>query len=54
VVGCNNVLQFFSFHPAGVQILLGDGSVRLLKDRTPAPVAAAPVTARGGETVGLD
>jgi prepilin-type N-terminal cleavage/methylation domain-containing protein len=54
VVGCNNFIQFFSFHPAGAHILLGDGSVRLLKNGTPAPVVVAAVTARGGETAGVD
>jgi prepilin-type N-terminal cleavage/methylation domain-containing protein len=54
VVGCNNFSQIFSFHPAGAHVLLGDGSVRTLRNGTPAASVVAAVTARGGETIGPD
>ncbi len=53
-VGCNNFNQFFSFHTGGAHVLLGDGSVRMLRTGTPAASVVAAVTARGGETVGPD
>jgi prepilin-type N-terminal cleavage/methylation domain-containing protein/prepilin-type processing-associated H-X9-DG protein len=55
VVGCNNFAQIFSFHPGGgANVLMGDGSVRMVKSTTPAAVLVAAVTARGGEANGLE
>jgi prepilin-type N-terminal cleavage/methylation domain-containing protein/prepilin-type processing-associated H-X9-DG protein len=49
VVNCNNVNQFYAFHPGGVNILRADGSVVFLKDTTAPGVLAALITRDGGE-----
>ena len=54
VLGSNNYQQLFSFHTGGVNVAMGDGSVRFLLDATPTRNVVAAITARGGETLGLD
>ncbi len=44
----------FSFHPGGLNVLLGDGSVRYVKDSVSLPTFAALVTRGGGEVVSAD
>jgi prepilin-type processing-associated H-X9-DG protein len=39
----------YSFHPGGVNILLGDGSVRLLSNATDPLVVLQLITKAGGE-----
>jgi prepilin-type processing-associated H-X9-DG protein len=55
-VGCGcvnvvNVNEIYAFHPAGANILRGDGSVAFLKASTTAVVVAALVTRAGGEVI---
>jgi prepilin-type processing-associated H-X9-DG protein len=44
----------FSYHPGGVNVLFGDGSVKFLKDSTQILVIRGIVSARGGEVVSGD
>ena len=53
-VNCSNDNEIFSFHPGGSNVLIADGSVRFLKDRTAIGVVAALVTRQGGEIVSAD
>jgi prepilin-type N-terminal cleavage/methylation domain-containing protein/prepilin-type processing-associated H-X9-DG protein len=46
--------EIYSWHTGGANALFGDGSVRFLKDSTPATTIVALVTRAGGETVSLD
>jgi prepilin-type N-terminal cleavage/methylation domain-containing protein/prepilin-type processing-associated H-X9-DG protein len=48
-VNCTNNNEIYSFHSAGTNILLGDGSVRFLKRTVPPGVLAALVSRSGGE-----
>jgi prepilin-type N-terminal cleavage/methylation domain-containing protein/prepilin-type processing-associated H-X9-DG protein len=44
----------FSFHAGGINVLLGDGSVRFIKDSVSLPAFAALVTRAGGEVISSD
>ncbi|MDG3007465.1 DUF1559 family PulG-like putative transporter [Paludisphaera mucosa] len=44
----------FSFHTGGINVLLGDGSVRYIKDSVSLQTIAALVTRAGGEIVSAD
>ncbi len=44
----------FAFHPGGANVLLGDGSVRFVKDSVSLQTFAALVTRAGGEVVSSD
>jgi prepilin-type N-terminal cleavage/methylation domain-containing protein/prepilin-type processing-associated H-X9-DG protein len=46
--------ELFSFHPGGVNVLFGDGSVRFLKDTVAVTTLRALVTPKGGEVVSSD
>jgi prepilin-type N-terminal cleavage/methylation domain-containing protein/prepilin-type processing-associated H-X9-DG protein len=46
--------EIYAWHTSGANALFGDGSVRFLKDSTPATTIIALVTRAGGETVPLD
>ena len=46
--------ELFSFHPGGVNVLFGDGSVRFLKDTVAVTTLRALVTLKGGEVVSSD
>ncbi len=46
--------EIYAWHTGGANGLFGDGSVRFVKDSTPAAVIIALVTRAGGETVSLD
>ena len=52
-VGVNgtNATEIYAFHTAGANILFGDGSVRLLTERTSINVVIPLVTRSGGEVV---
>ena len=43
-----------SFHPGGVNVLFGDGSVRFVKDTVSEPIWQALGTRKGGEVVSAD
>jgi prepilin-type N-terminal cleavage/methylation domain-containing protein/prepilin-type processing-associated H-X9-DG protein len=46
--------ELFSFHPGGVNILMGDGSVRFLKDTVNIVTLRGLVTLKGGEVLSAD
>ena len=46
--------ELFSFHPGGVNVLMGDGSVKFLKDSVSVIVLRGLVTLKGGEIVSAD
>lgn len=46
--------EMFSFHTGGINVALGDGSVRFLRDSLDPLVVKAMVTATGGENVTFD
>jgi prepilin-type N-terminal cleavage/methylation domain-containing protein/prepilin-type processing-associated H-X9-DG protein len=46
--------EIYAWHTGGANALFGDGSVRFLRDSTPATTIVALVTRAGGETVTLD
>jgi prepilin-type processing-associated H-X9-DG protein len=46
--------ELFSFHPGGVNVLMGDGSVRFLKDSVSPVTLRGLVTAQGGEVISSD
>jgi hypothetical protein len=50
-VNCTNNNEIYGFHPAGVNILLGDGSVRILRAQTDINVVIALVTRAMGEVI---
>jgi prepilin-type N-terminal cleavage/methylation domain-containing protein/prepilin-type processing-associated H-X9-DG protein len=50
-INVSNVNGLYSFHPGGVNVLLGDGSVRYLRDSTSPGVLAAMITRNGGEAL---
>jgi prepilin-type processing-associated H-X9-DG protein len=44
----------FSFHPGGINILMGDGSVRFLKDSVNVVTLRALISLNGGEVISAD
>jgi prepilin-type N-terminal cleavage/methylation domain-containing protein/prepilin-type processing-associated H-X9-DG protein len=50
-INVSNVNGLYSFHAGGVNILLGDGSVRFLRESTSPGVLAAMITRNGGEVI---
>jgi len=50
-INVSNVNGLYAFHTGGVNILLGDGSVRFLRDSTSPGVLAAMITRNGGEVL---
>jgi len=46
--------ELFSFHPGGVNVLMGDGSVRFIKDTINPVTPRALVTRAGGEVISAD
>ena len=44
----------FSFHPGGINVLFGDGSVKFVKETTNLLVLRAIITSQGGEVVSSD
>jgi len=49
IINCNNDSEPYSFHPGGVCVVMGDGSVRFINQDISAAAFAALCTARGGE-----
>jgi prepilin-type N-terminal cleavage/methylation domain-containing protein len=49
VINILNVDGIYAFHPAGANILRGDGSVMFLKESTPPGIVAALITRNGNE-----
>jgi prepilin-type N-terminal cleavage/methylation domain-containing protein/prepilin-type processing-associated H-X9-DG protein len=46
--------ELFSFHPSGVNLLFGDGSVRFLKDTVSVVTLRGLITLKGGEVISAD
>jgi prepilin-type processing-associated H-X9-DG protein len=46
--------ELYSFHPSGCNVLMGDGSVRFLKDTTGPTILRALVSLNGGEIISAD
>jgi prepilin-type processing-associated H-X9-DG protein len=46
--------ELFSYHPGGVNVLMGDGSVRFLKDTVNVVTLRGLVTLKGGEVISAD
>jgi prepilin-type processing-associated H-X9-DG protein len=46
--------EIFSYHPGGANVLMGDGSVKFLKDGTNPVVLRGLVTYQGREVIGAD
>ena len=46
--------ELFSYHPGGVNVLMGDGSVRFIKDSINVVTLRALITLKGGEVVSAD
>ena len=46
--------ELFSFHSGGINVLMGDGSVRFIKDSVSVITLRALVSANGGEVVSAD
>ncbi len=46
--------ELFSFHPGGVNVLMGDGSVRFLKDTVNIVTLRGLITPKGGEVISAD
>jgi prepilin-type N-terminal cleavage/methylation domain-containing protein/prepilin-type processing-associated H-X9-DG protein len=51
MINCTNNLGAYSFHPGGVNVAMGDGSVRFLGDQIQPEVFAALCTMAGGEVI---
>ncbi len=50
-INCTNDMELYSFHPAGVNAVMGDGSVRLLSAGMTLRTLAALITSAGGEVI---
>src|SRR5207247_1232167 len=50
-VNCTNENEIYGFHPAGAQVLMGDGSVRMLRAGTDINVVIALATRARGEVI---
>ena len=46
--------ELFSFHPGGINVLMGDGSVRFIKDSVNLVTLRALVSCAGGEVISAD
>ena len=54
IMNCNNDSEPYSFHPGGMNVTRGDGSVGFLSDSVDAATFAALLTPRGGEIVEIN
>ncbi len=52
--GSEGTSEVYAFHPGGANVLLGDGSVRFIKDSVGIRVFAGLVTRAGGEVISND
>jgi len=50
-INCTNDGEPYSFHPAGINVVMCDGSVRFIANNIPIRTFARLVTSQGGETV---
>lgn len=54
IMSCNNDSEPYSFHPAGMNVAMADGSSRYISDSISAAVFAALLTAKAGDHPGGD
>jgi prepilin-type processing-associated H-X9-DG protein len=54
LINCSSDIEFFSFHPGGVNVVFADGSVHFLKDTLAATSFFALITRAGGEILSAD
>jgi prepilin-type N-terminal cleavage/methylation domain-containing protein len=56
VINCNNMTgrSLYSFHTGGLNVSLGDGSVRFVRDSVPTRLVAFLITSQRGETLPSD
>lgn len=52
IMNCNNDSEPYSFHPGGMNVVMADGSVRLIAQTVNAATFAALLTPRGREVLG--
>ncbi len=50
-INCNNGEGVFGFHPAGANVAMGDGSVRMFSQTMSVPTLMHMVSRNGGEIV---
>ena len=50
-MNCDNYSEPYSFHPTGMNILMGDGSVAFLDETTSVDTWISLLTAAAGDTV---
>jgi prepilin-type N-terminal cleavage/methylation domain-containing protein/prepilin-type processing-associated H-X9-DG protein len=50
-LNCTNADEIYSFHPGGVQVAMGDGSVRFLSSVTPLRIVAALISREARDAV---
>ncbi len=53
-INCNNSQGVFGFHPAGANVAMGDGSVRMFSQRMSVATLMHLVTRNGGEVISAD
>jgi prepilin-type N-terminal cleavage/methylation domain-containing protein/prepilin-type processing-associated H-X9-DG protein len=53
-IGCTSDNEMFSFHPGGINVVMGDGSVRFVKASITLNQAAALISKAGGEVIDFD
>ncbi|AMV38223.1 DUF1559 domain-containing protein [Planctomyces sp. SH-PL62] len=53
-VNCSNVYAAYAFHPGGANVLMADGSTRLVKETVAIETFAALLTRSGGEIISAD
>ena len=53
-INCNNSEGVFGFHPAGANVAMGDGSVRLFSQSMSVATLMHLVTRNGGEVISAD
>lgn len=54
IMNCNNDSEPYSFHPGGMNVCMGDGSVRFIQSTISASTFAALLTPQAGDLVGSD
>jgi prepilin-type processing-associated H-X9-DG protein len=51
-IGCYNQHNLYSFHPGGAQVLMGDGSARMLSNNTDMNTVARLMVRNDGQVIG--
>jgi prepilin-type N-terminal cleavage/methylation domain-containing protein/prepilin-type processing-associated H-X9-DG protein len=53
-INCTNDSEFYAFHSGGMNVCMGDGSVRFVSERIKPATLAALITAKAGDNPGDD